>query len=110
MWYEEGLDAPEAILDATQEYQQDEDVLGLFLYEKVEQVTAQYSVGATRLYKAYEAWCRATGQEAVTQTKFGREMGKRFKKRKGVHAIEYIGLRFKDSDTGIGEDFNQQLV
>lgn len=64
-WYREGLQVPEVIALATEQYFREEDLIGLWAEECVE-----FGPGApgdrTLLYSNYEKWCRQMGHGAAT--------------------------------------------
>jgi putative DNA primase/helicase len=75
-WQQIGLARPAAVLEATQSYRQEMDILGGFLADRcVQQPTLRARSGA--LYAAYQAWCQASGEQAATQTAFGRALTER---------------------------------
>lgn len=51
----EGLDAPKAVNDAVEVYRGDEDVLGLFINERLE-TGDRFKMGAAEAYSAYLSW------------------------------------------------------
>lgn len=70
-WADDGLKAPAAITGATDDYLENEDVLGLWLGECTD------DGGFTRiseLYECYVCWCRATGERPLSQRKFGTQL------------------------------------
>lgn len=75
-WQRDGLREPRAVTDATAAYRDEQDVLGRFLADCCAVVPAA-SAGATKLYQSYLEWCRAVGEHAVSQTRFGRSLGER---------------------------------
>jgi putative DNA primase/helicase len=72
-WQRQGLAPPCGVEMATSRYRADEDVVGRFLNECCE-VGEDYSEEAGALWEAFKVWA---GEEAMTQTAFGRELGKR---------------------------------
>jgi len=62
-----GLMPPKAVLEATDEYQHEQDQLGSFLDERTEKSLTD-SVPATKLLKAYLAWCEDNGERAIYRT------------------------------------------
>jgi putative DNA primase/helicase len=58
-WQRIGLAPPHAVLDATQEYRADMDILSEFIEEKC---ILHASVGNTALYQAFSAWAAANGE------------------------------------------------
>ena len=89
-WQRVGLKAPQVVNAATDEYRNDEDILGLFILEKcIVQPGAQ--VKAEAVYDAYADWAKARGSFPMGGTKFGKRFGKRFKKHKSGGMI-YEGV------------------
>ena len=62
-----GLMPPKAVLEATDEYQHEQDQLGSFLEERTERSTVE-SVSATKLLKTYLAWCEDNGERPIYKT------------------------------------------
>ena len=92
-WQREGLQAPNEVLAATDNYRADMDVLGEFLKECCLK-GAGYQVSAKNLYRTYREWAEARGEYVETQTKFGTRLAEReFSKDydKGKRVI-YLGL------------------
>jgi putative DNA primase/helicase len=76
-WRREGLQAPSAILNATDEYRGEMDVIGNFLKERAVQGIA-YSIRIREFYKAYAEWCDDNNEHAVSERFFSmrlKEMG-----------------------------------
>jgi hypothetical protein len=75
-WQREGLGSPPAVQEATEAYRLEQDRLGQFLADCT--VTGpQGSVRAADLYRAYERWCRDSGDQPMSGTAFGRQMAER---------------------------------
>lgn len=75
-WQREGLGEPQEVEQATAGYRAEMDVMGQFLDERC-LVDPQVRVQASALFQAYQAWCTANGEHAVTQTAFGRKLTER---------------------------------
>jgi putative DNA primase/helicase len=90
----EGLGVPEEVRDATEGYRSEMDVLAAFIDDRCS-VHPKASVGATPLYNAYKDWCAEAGEDAISQRKFGGQIGERgFDKDKSGTITWYgIGLR-----------------
>ncbi len=56
MYYRDGLNPPQSVIDATRDYQQASDKLGAFMAECME-ISDQNSSGKA-VYQAYQRWCR----------------------------------------------------
>jgi putative DNA primase/helicase len=94
-----GLAPPEAVKARTNTYRSESDIIGRFLGEKVD-FGESCRVTSAELYRAYETWVRAEGEEAVTKTEFGKEMGRRhYTSVKAGGQMIYRGLMVvKDDD------------
>ena len=90
----EGLGVPEEVREATEGYRSEMDVLAAFIDDRCS-VHPKASVGATPLYNAYKDWCAEAGEDAISQRKFGGQIGERgFDKDKSGTITWYgIGLR-----------------
>jgi putative DNA primase/helicase len=76
-WKREQLKAPAAILNATDEYRGEMDVIGNFLKECCIQ-KPEASIRIRELFKAYQDWCEGNNEHAVSERFFGlhlKEMG-----------------------------------
>ncbi len=96
-WSEQGLDPPESVRNATQEYQDESDLLRDFIAEAcVENTSAVTSAGD--LYKAYKSWADSSGltdRERLNSNAFGRRLGTRFKRKPTASARLYRGIGLK---------------
>jgi putative DNA primase/helicase len=88
------LRPPQVVLDATREYQQDEDTFGHFLEDCCESVVGAKTISAD-IYKAYQGWTASNGHSAMSSQKFHQKMRERYDERKsGVRVyldVELIG-------------------
>jgi len=75
-WQREGLGSPPAVQEATEAYRLEQDRLGQFLADRTVPAP-QGSVRAADLYRAYERWCRDSGDQPMSGTAFGRQMAER---------------------------------
>jgi putative DNA primase/helicase len=96
-WQKRGLEAPDVVQMATDQYQQESDPLAAFLADQCV-VTAAAVASASALYKAYRGWAEEQGLrpwEVLSSTRFGRRMGERFEKRHrdNGNVYEGVGLR-----------------
>ena len=94
-YLEEGLNPPEEVCVATNEYRAGEDIVGQFLAECT--VSRPHAlVGASQLYAAFREWSGIT----FSQTRFGRQLIQR-----GIDRVThrgsrfYIGLALKSGDS-----------
>jgi len=68
-WKREGLQVPPAILNATDEYRGEMDVIGNFLKERCI-IKEGLSIRVRELYKAYSDWCTDNNEHAVSERFF----------------------------------------
>lgn len=92
-WQRDGLGLPRAVARATEAYRSESDRLGEFIDECcVQQVHA--SVGKSDLYTAYEAWCKQSGEYAVSKKKLGLRLTERgFEEQRTKHYRAWLGLK-----------------
>lgn len=90
MWQREGLKPPKAVTDASKEYRNEMDVITRFIEECCE-IGPGKSVQAKELFSAYREWASENNEHDFTNTKFGREVAKKFKKKKSTY-VTYEGL------------------
>jgi putative DNA primase/helicase len=94
-YYREGLNTPPAILQATAAYRSEMDVVGSFIADCCA-VAPGLEQRATPLYLAYASYARELGTDIISQTAFGRELGRRNfspAKKEGVVWRRGIALR-----------------
>ena len=84
-YYQEGLDEPKAVKDATKRFKREEDVIGAFICDSIEKRPGN-SIQSSTLYKMYLTYCKAYSKEPQSETVFGRRMIQEGydRKRKGV--------------------------
>ena len=70
-WQRDGrLGTPDVVREATDSYRSEMDIVGAFLNECcVLEVNAR--INSTILYKAFDEWCKASGEHVLTQRVFG---------------------------------------
>jgi putative DNA primase/helicase len=94
-WRRERLKAPAEILNATDEYRGEMDVIGNFLKERCIQVPG-VSVRIRELFKAYQGWCDENNEHAVSERFFGlrlKEMG--YEQSRTAEARYWLALGLK---------------
>jgi putative DNA primase/helicase len=98
-WQAGGLGVPEVIRTATEEYRQEQDVLGQFIEDRCV-VDTQGWASSSVLYKAYGGWCDESGSKAITVQAFGRRLTERgFSTDRGRDGKRiWRGVRLRGSD------------
>lgn len=84
-----GLREPDTVQAATTAYSTEEDALGRFVDERL-MLTGAGRCRASELRAAYAAWCRAEGEQAVSNQVLARELRDRW----GIEATRSHGSRY----------------
>ncbi|PEP87755.1 phage/plasmid primase, P4 family [Bacillus toyonensis] len=90
-WRKDGLQEPQIIQDQREEYRTEMDSIEAFLAECCRKIP-QGKVQAKTLYRLYRDWASENGQDMISNTKFGREMGKKFHKYRSENGNCYTGI------------------
>lgn len=93
-WQEEGFHDVEIMQKYIDSYQKDMDTIAQFVEECCE-VNPIHKEQASLLYQVYAQWAKNNNEYLYTNTKFGREMAKKFEK-KHSNGIYYAGLSLKE--------------
>jgi putative DNA primase/helicase len=94
-WLKEGLKAPQEILNATDEYRGEMDVIGNFIKECCIQ-SPGLSIRIRELFKAYEEWCDENNEHACSERFLSlrlKEIG--FERTRSADARYWSGLALK---------------
>jgi putative DNA primase/helicase len=99
-WERDGLQPPEAVVAASAEWRQSANIVARFVEQCC--VTAPHAqVVAADLYAAFQRWLKREGEQAMTQTAFGRridELGFCGDRANGSRIRRGIGLRTDDAE------------
>ncbi|MBA3286822.1 MAG: hypothetical protein H0U21_02180 [Acidimicrobiia bacterium] len=76
-WSQRGLDEPDSVRLATEDYRRGEDHLGKFLADTIDTSDEAEYVTARDLRTAYEAWCADAGETAWSPQRLGRDLAAR---------------------------------
>ena len=95
MYNLEGLQKPQSVTKATDEYRYEMDVISKFLDECTVDAPCR-CVKAKELYTVYSLWCESNNEYKMTNTKFGIEVSKRYEKKRYSNGFGYAGLDFSD--------------
>jgi P4 family phage/plasmid primase-like protien len=97
-WLQQGLgDTPPAIEGATNEYREDQDIVGRWL-EECTKPDPQGEESTTALYASYESWCHKNGLRPSSTLVLGRRLSERgFKQRKSNSKRLWGGLTLIDA-------------
>lgn len=94
-WQRDGLPTPPAVMAATQDYQEDSDVLAEFLDQACD-IEGEASVRASDIQDAYQRWAdkqRLGRHDRLSAKDFGRRMAERFTRRKTMTGWVYAGVK-----------------
>ncbi len=92
-----GLKPPEAVQEATRQYQRDEDLLADFL-EAYCEIGEQLEVGASEIFDKFSDWFEETiSKKGISQKKVGTILSRRFEKVKSMGRYVYKGLALKQT-------------
>lgn len=95
MYNSEGLKKPLSVVQATNDYRREMDIISKFLDECTTTAPCR-CVKAKDLYNVYVRWCDENGEFKLTNTKFGTEIVKRFARAKTMTGWIYNGIDFND--------------
>ncbi len=108
-WQQEGLKQPVMIEEATEDYRQEEDVLGDFLKQK----TATDVSGRTQsktLYDAYVGYCQANGLHELSQKAFSMTLEERgMKKIKAKNGNYWHGILLQLSEATSSQEDQDEI-
>jgi putative DNA primase/helicase len=99
-WQQEGLNPPEAVLQATQAYKKEQDALNQFLEEECI-LASSATCTAKELYACYCKWSEDSGEKPDSQKRFGAALLKEpgiDKYKSGVYYYSGIRPRTDDDD------------
>lgn len=92
MWQREGLNPPEIVTKASEEYRNEMDVIQFFVSECCE-TDPEYQAPAGALFQRYKQWANESSEYMMSKQKFGREMRKKFEFKHTMRGNVYRGLR-----------------
>jgi len=99
-WRKEKLGTTQKIIEATQTYKQEMDIIGDFIAECCEE-GEQHKATTQELYEAYRKWALANSEEPITNRAFGRRLEERgYKSVKINHKRGWQGLTLKPEFKG----------
>jgi len=99
MYAREGLDMPDAVKRATDEYKSEMDLLQAFTDSCIEiDYTVAVGIPANELYAAYVRWAEKNNEYVMTSRKFFSEIGKKLpEKKREAKGIVYKQIRLLDA-------------
>jgi putative DNA primase/helicase len=95
-WQQEGLENPAAIDDSIKEYRSEMDLVQRWIDESCE-INPSYREKATNLFQNLCNYVSINKEYQISNTMFGRNMSKKFEKKRFAGATYYLGIKLKDS-------------
>ena len=83
-WQHGGLQPPQAVCEATEQYKQDMDVMQQ-MWEQVftsDASSLNHHLSSRQAYAAYVGWCKANGEHELSEVKFSAALTDRFRAKK----------------------------
>ena len=114
LWQKEGLDVPDSVKHATDEYRAEMDILAQFCELCVEPCQSA-SLSASELYEAYTTWAQENHEYQMSNQKFGREFCKKYPEKtrtgigwiyKNVRLTAYAERLNKNTRYGAGSQYD----
>lgn len=106
-WQKQGLNPPDIVLAATDEYKKDQDLFGEFI-EECCVVGDEINCTGKQLYETYERWCDESGYKPVSKKSFVRAVRDRGFIQKLSRSNRYdwigIGVKIADEDADVFSD------
>jgi putative DNA primase/helicase len=97
-WQRDGLGVPDEVIDATREYESEQDTFSMFLEEKCVRV-ANARVLSLALYREYKTWAEEHGETPASHKTFASLMSERgFAKSKTKVGALYSGVGLRTDD------------
>jgi len=91
-WQREGLNPPPLVLDATEDYFENQDALGAWLNEGTI-LDRSSKASSTELYRAFKVWCEIHGEYVPSQRDFSVKLEDRgFRKKKFHGSMFFLGV------------------
>src|SRR5581483_4078351 len=90
-WQRDGLNPPESVRMATQEYRAGEDTLAQWQSERCF-VGTDAEMKAGKGYEDYSKWADENGLKPMNGMTFAKRMGKRFEKKRTERGYVYLGI------------------
>ena len=98
MWKKEGLDEPDAVKNANEEYRTDMDVVGTFVNDCLEiDASMKWRLNNTLLYSTYMKWCAKNNERLQSQKWLTMRMAEKSFRRLATNGQRvWLGLVLKD--------------
>lgn len=107
-WQRDGLRPPAAVVAATDEYLEQQDVLGAWIEECCD-VGANYSARRGDLYRSFKAWAERSGEYVLPQKRWVAAIetrGIKTRTLKGVQRCDGLAVKTEQSQGGWGYEYD----
>ena len=96
-WHQHGLTFPDVVIQASQGWREDADLLGRFIDEKC--ITAElFDVKSSNLYRVYKSYCDEGGERTDPAKKFALQMEEKgFRKKKRNDGNYWLGIKLLEA-------------
>lgn len=96
-WQKEGLEMPDEIRIATNEYRDEMDIVRSFAKDRIKMKPGN-KIKASLIYTAYKQWARDGNEYMMSNQKFGLEFAKKYTKKNVGGYIYYMDIDLKEAD------------
>jgi putative DNA primase/helicase len=97
LWLKEGLENPKSVEDATKDYKNEMDMISSFVEQNCQEIP-NWETAVSDVYQVYSDWAKRGNEYLMPLTRFGKEMSKRFERKRKASGVVYVGVRLnKDS-------------
>lgn len=93
-WQREGLETPGSIKESVKVYRSEMDVIEAFVEDCLVK-DPDRTIPASQVYKIYKQWANDNTQYLMSSTKFGREFGNKYEKKRTKTGNMYFGVGTK---------------
>lgn len=93
-WQREGLETPASIKESVKVYRSEMDVIEAFVEDCLVK-DPDRTIPASQLYKIYKQWANDNTQYLMSSTKFGKEFGSKYEKKRTKTGNMYFGVGTK---------------
>jgi putative DNA primase/helicase len=96
LWQKDGLQFPETVTKATEEYRAENDQVGRFISDRCVKGDC-IRAKARALYMSYREWAQQGGEDPISETAFGLRLSERgLHKRRDGNGVTYEGIGLMD--------------
>lgn len=93
-WQKEGLVEPSVIQDEVKKYRTDMDLVSKWIDENCE-LDNSFAARAKDLFENFSSYCASNKEFMMSNTLFGRNIGKKFRKVRKNGVFYYVGIRLR---------------